>query len=126
MRTALRMLSRPCVLVCIVALCLVAAVGPGRAADFDGEWLAIEKCGASKFNPKAFPAYSAPVVLTVRNGKASGRRQIAMRPGFEDLTGEPRRSGSRCSARPAARSSRGSQVSPIAGTFYFAGPPLAH
>jgi hypothetical protein len=51
---------------------------------------AIEKCSASKFNAKTFPAYAAPILVTVKGGKATGRRTTALRPGFESLTGDLR------------------------------------
>jgi hypothetical protein len=86
MRTS-RLWFRSCVHVILIALSAIATARAEAAESFDGEWLAIAKCGASKFHPKTFPAYSTSVALTVKDGRAAGRRQLVVHPGFEEFTG---------------------------------------
>jgi hypothetical protein len=71
-----------------LGLCVFSTVATLCAENFDGEWAAVEKCSASKFNAKALPGYAAPILVTVRNGTVVGRRKLARRPGFEDLRGD--------------------------------------
>jgi hypothetical protein len=66
-------------------------VGAARGADnFDGEWVAVLSCTASKYNPVTFPRYSNQLVMTVQDGKLAGRRLTMMRPGSEVFTGDLR------------------------------------
>ena len=90
MTTATYLLRGKCAFSIALGLCVLSAAATLCADNFDGEWAAIEKCSASKFNAKAFPAYAAPILVTVKNGNAAGRRRLAMRPGFENLTGNLR------------------------------------
>lgn len=82
-----RLWRRLCTLVIMAALWAVATWRAEAGDSFDGEWSAIAKCGASKFNPKTFPAYSISIALTVKDGRTSARRQLVVRPGFEEFSG---------------------------------------